>query len=183
VVRTATFLFGAGQETTAKLLGAALQILCDRPDLQQALRDDRSLIPAFIEETLRMESPVKSAFRLARKSTCLAGVDIPAGTTVMVSPGAVNRDPNRFEDPHEFRLDRANVREQIAFSRGVHTCPGAPLARVEGRVSLERLLDRMADIRVNEAKHGPAGNRSYSYAPTYILRGLTELHIQFRPTE
>ena len=182
VVRTATFLFGAGQETTAKLLGAALQILCDRPDLQQALRDDRSLVPAFIEETLRMESPVKSAFRLARKSTCLAGVDIPAGTTVMVSPGAVNRDPNRFEDPHEFRLDRANVREQIAFSRGVHTCPGAPLARVEGRVSLERILDRMADIRVNEAKHGPAGNRSYSYAPTYILRGLNELHIQFTPT-
>jgi cytochrome P450 len=181
VVRTATFLFGAGQETTAKLLGAALQILCDRPDLQQALRNDRTLIPAFIEETLRMESPVKSAFRLARKSTCLAGVDIPAGTTVMISPGAVNRDPNRFEDPHEFRLGRANVREQIAFSRGVHTCPGAPLARVEGRVSLERILDRMADIRVNEDKHGPVANRRYSYAQTYILRGLTELHIQFTP--
>jgi cytochrome P450 len=183
VVRTATFLFGAGQETTAKLLGAALQILCDRPDLQQALRDDRSLIPAFIEETLRMESPVKTAFRLARKSTRVGDVDIPAGTTVMVSPGAVNRDPNRFEDPHEFRLDRSNVREHIAFARGVHTCPGAPLARIEGRVSLDRILDRMADIRVNEAKHGPLGNRRYSYAPSYILRGLNELHIQFTPTK
>lgn len=181
VVRTATFLFGAGQETTAKLLGAALRILCDRPDLQDALRADQSLIPAFIEETLRMESPVKTDFRLARKSTCLAGVDIPAGTMVMVSPGAVNRDPNHFEDPHEFRLDRSNVREQIAFARGAHTCPGAPLARVEGRVSLERILDRMADIRVNETNHGPADNRRYSYEPTYILRGLTELHIQFTP--
>jgi hypothetical protein len=129
VVRTATFLFGAGQETTAKLLGAALQILCDRLDLQQTLRDDRSLIPAFIEETLRMESPVKSAFRLARKSTCLGGVDIPAGTVVMVSPGAINRDPNRFENPHEFRLDRPNVREQIAFARG---CTPARVRRWRG---------------------------------------------------
>jgi cytochrome P450 len=182
VVRTATFLFGAGQETTAKLLSAALRILCDRPDLQQQLRDDRSLIPVFIEETLRMESPVKTDFRLVRKSSCLAGVPIPAGTTVMVSPGAVNRDPDRFENPHEFRLDRKNVREQIAFARGVHTCPGAPLARVEGRVSLQRILDRMSDIRVDEAKHGPEHDRRYTYEPTYILRGLTELHLQFMPT-
>lgn len=181
VVRAATFLFGAGQETTAKLLGAALQILCDKPELQQALRDDRSLIPAFIEEALRMEAPVKTTFRLARKSTRVGDVDIPAGTTVMLCPGAINRDPDRFERPHEFRLDRTNVREHIAFARGVHSCPGAPLARVEGRVSLERILDRMGDIRINEAIHGPAGKRRYSYAPTYILRGLNELHLQFTP--
>ena len=181
VVRTATFLFGAGQETTAKLLGAALRILCERPDLQQALRDDNSLIPAFVEETLRMESPVKTTYRLARRSTSVGGVDIPAGTTVMVAPGAINRDPNRFEDPHEFRLDRPNVREHISFARGAHTCPGAPLARVEGRVSLERILARMSDIRADEAKHGPADQRRYTYTPTYILRGLTELHLQFTP--
>lgn len=99
----------------------------------------------------------------------------------MVSPGAVNRDPRRFDNPHEFRLDRKNVREHIAFSRGIHSCPGAPLARVEGRVSLERILDRMADIRINEANHGPADDRRYTYEPTFILRGLTELHIQFSP--
>ena len=179
VVRTATFLFGAGQETTAKLLTAALRILCDQPDLQQRLREDVTLIPLFIEETLRVESPVKSGFRLARKSTCLAGVDIPAGTTVMVSPGAVNRDPNRFENPHEFCMDRKNVREQVAFARGIHTCPGAPLARVEGRVSLERILKRLNEIRVNEAIHGPVDDRRYTYEPTYILRGLSELHLEF----
>ena len=155
VVRTATFLFAAGQETTAKLLGAALRVLGDRPDIQQQLRDDRSLIPVFIEECLRMDSPVKSVFRMARKSTTLGDTPVPAGTTVMVSPGAANRDPNRFENPHEFQLDRKNVREHIAFSRGIHSCPGAPLARVEGRVSIERILDRLADITIDEEKHGP----------------------------
>jgi cytochrome P450 len=183
VVRTATFLFGAGQETTAKLLSAAIRVLGDRPDIQQQLRDDRSLIPVFIEECLRMDSPVKSVFRMARKSTALGDTAVPAGTTVMVSPGAANRDPNRFDNPHEFSLDRKNVREHIAFSRGIHSCPGAPLARVEGRVSIERILDRLADISIDEEKHGPAEARAYNYEPTFILRGLTEINIGFTPTQ
>jgi len=181
VVRTATFLFAAGQETTAKLLGAAMRVLSDRPDIQQQLREDRSLIPVFIEECLRMDSPVKSVFRMARKTTTLGDKPVPAGTTVMVSPGAANRDPERFENPHEFSLDRKNVREHIAFSRGIHSCPGAPLARVEGRVSIERILDRMADITVSEDKHGPLDARQYEYEPTFILRGLTEINIEFKP--
>ncbi|KUI34749.1 cytochrome [Mycobacterium sp. IS-1590] len=181
VVRTATFLFAAGQETTAKLLGAAMRVLSDRPDIQQQLRDDRSLIPVFIEECLRMDSPVKSVFRMARKTTALGEIPVPAGTTVMVSPGAANRDPKRFDDPHEFQLDRKNVREHIAFSRGIHSCPGAPLARVEGRVSIERLLDRLGDVTVDEEKHGPIDARRYVYEPTFILRGLTEINIEFKP--
>jgi len=179
VVNTATFLFAAGQETTAKLLGAALQVLGDRPDVQQKLREDRSLIPAFIEESLRMESSVKTNFRLARKPATIGGVDIPAGTIVGVIVGAVNRDPRRFDNSHEFNVDRPNVREHIAFGRGIHTCAGAPLARVEGRVSVERILHRISDIKVNESRHGPAGARRYSYEPTYMLRGLSELHITF----
>ena len=183
VVRTATFLFGAGQETTAKLLSSALRFLGEQPDLQQQLRDDRSRIPNFIEECLRLESPVKSVFRMARKSTTLGDTAVPAGKIVMVSPSAANRDPRRFEEPHEFQLDRRNIREHIAFSRGIHSCPGAPLARVEGRVSLERILDRMADITIDEDKHGPAGGRNYTYEPTFILRGLTDLHIKFTPVK
>ncbi len=181
VVRPATLLFAAGQETTAKLLSAALRVLGDRPDLQQKLRADRSLIPAFIEESLRLESPVKSHARLARKSTTVGGVEIAAGTVVMVLPGAANRDPRRFTDPHEFQLGRKNVREHMAFGRGIHSCPGGPLARVEGRVSLERILDRMSDITIDEARHGPAGDRRYSHEPTYILNGLTELNLKFAP--
>jgi cytochrome P450 len=179
VVHTATFLFAAGQETTTKLLSAAMRVFGDQPELQQNLRENRSLIGSFVEECLRMDSPVKSTFRLARKSTKLGDVDIPAGTIVMLCPGAANRDPRRFANPHEFRIDRKNAREHLAFSRGIHSCPGAPLARVEGRVSLARILDRMADITINEEKHGPADDRRYNYEPTFILRGLTDLHIRF----
>ncbi|MFE7741205.1 cytochrome P450 [Nocardia sp. NPDC057455] len=181
VVRSATFLFGAGQETTAKLLSASLRILGDHPEVQARLRADRSLIPVFIEETLRMDSPVKSGFRLAKRATTIGDTDIPVGSTVMVCPGAANRDPRRFEDPHEFRLNRPNFREHMAFGRGVHSCPGGPLARVEGRVSIERILDRMLDISIDADRHGPAGQRDYTYEPTFILRGLTDLHITFTP--
>jgi cytochrome P450 len=179
VVRSATFLFAAGQETTTKLLSAAVRVLGDRPDVQQALRDDRSLIPNFVEEALRMDAPVKSGFRLAKKNTTLGGVDIPVGSIIMYCAGAINRDPRRFEDPHVFKLDRKNVREHMAFARGAHSCPGGPLARVEGRVTIERMLDRMSEIRINEDKHGPIDDRRYTYEPTFILRGLTELHIDF----
>ncbi|WP_109526175.1 MULTISPECIES: cytochrome P450 [Nocardia] len=179
VVRSATFLFAAGQETTAKLLSASLRVLGDHPEVQAQLRADRTLIPAFIEETLRMDSPVKSGFRLAKRATSIGETEIPVGATVMVCPGAANRDPRRFDNPHEFRLDRANFREHMAFGRGVHSCPGGPLARVEGRVSIERILDRLGDIGIDEEKHGPAGARDYTYEPTFILRGLSDLNITF----
>jgi cytochrome P450 len=179
VVRIAANLFAAGQETTVRLLGSALQLISERPDLQKLLREERDRIPNFVEETLRIESPIKGDFRLSRVPATIGGVDIPAGTTVMVLNGAANRDPQRFERPHTFVVDRANARQQIAFGHGIHTCPGAPLARAEARVSIERLLDRMADIKISETEHGPAGARRYDYAPTYILRGLTRLHLEF----
>jgi cytochrome P450 len=183
VVRLATFLFAAGQETTTKLLSAALRLIAERPELQQSVRDDLSRIPILIEETLRMESPVKSDFRLVRTSTTIGDVDVKAGETVMVLPGAANRDPRKFSDPNDFQLERTNVREQIAFGRGIHSCPGAPLARAEGRITIESFLRRVADIRISEAEHGTADARRYTYEPTFQLRGLTELHLQFTQIE
>jgi cytochrome P450 len=180
-VRIAANLFAAGQETTVRLLGTALKLIGEQPDLQQLLRDERDRIPNFVEEALRLESPVKGDFRLSRAPTTVGGVDIPTGTTLMVLNGAANRDPRRFEQPMEFRVDRANARQHLAFGHGPHTCPGAPLARAEARVSLERLLDRMADIGISESKHGPADARRYQYAPTYILRGLQKLYLEFMP--
>jgi cytochrome P450 len=181
VVKLATFLFAAGMETTTKLLSTGMRVMAERPDIQQALRDDRASIPNFLEECLRTESPVKSHFRLARTTTNIGGVDIPAGTVVMLLPGASNRDPEKFECPHEFRHDRQNVREHVAFARGPHSCPGAPLARSEARISFHRFLDRMIDIRIDESVHGSTADRSYTYDPTFIMRGLSELHVTFTP--
>jgi cytochrome P450 len=180
VVKLATFLFAAGQETTTKLLSAAMRVIGERPEIQDALRQDRKLIPAFLEETLRLESPVKSHFRLASRSTTVGECPVPAGSTIMLIPGASNRDPRKFEDPNTFRVDRPNVREHVAFGRGAHSCPGAPLARTEGRISMNRILDRMADIRINESDHGPADARRYDFEPTFVMRGLTALNIEFR---
>src|SRR5690606_15120910 len=113
------------------------------------------------------------------KSTTIGDVDVPAGTVVMLSLAAANRDPRKFENPNEFRLDRRNSHDHIAFGRGLHTCAGAPLARIEGHVTLNRLLDRRSDIRISDSAHGPAGDRRYAYEPTFLLRGLVDLHIEF----
>ena len=181
VVRTATFLFAAGQETTARLLAVALKYLCEYPELQDELRAHSDRIPGFIEEALRIESPVKADFRLAKHPATVGGVDTAAGTPVMLLYGAANRDPRLFEDPDEFRIDRSNAKVHIAFGRGPHACPGGPLARVEGRVSIERILQRMRDIRLSEEHHGPPSARRFEYEPTWVLRGLHELHIEFTP--
>jgi len=181
VVRIAANLFAAGQETTVRLLAAALQLLGERPDLQDLLRANRDKIPNFVEECLRIESPVKGDFRLSRVNSEIGGVDVPAGSTIMLLNAAANRDPRRFERPAEFDVDRVNARQHVSFGHGPHTCPGAPLARAEGRVTLERLLDRTSAIRISEAEHGPADARRYTYAPTYILRGLTKLHLELDP--
>jgi cytochrome P450 family 150 subfamily A5 len=183
VVRVAANLFSAGQETTVRLLGTALQQIGERPDLQKQLRENTSRIPDFVEECLRIESPVKGDFRLARRTTMVGGVEIPAGTTVMVLNGAANHDPGRFDNPGEFRIDRPNAREHLAFGRGVHSCPGGPLARAEARISIERLLARTKDIRISEAAHGPADARHYEYLPTFILRGLHRLVLDFDQAE
>jgi cytochrome P450 family 150 subfamily A5 len=183
VARIAANLFAAGQETTVRLLSYAFKVVGECPDLQQRLREDRGLIPNFVEECLRIEGPVKGDFRLAKKPTSLGGVDFPAGTFLYVSNSAANRDSRKFEDPGEFRLDRKNARLHVAFGAGRHACPGAPLARAEAVVSLNRMFDRTSDIRISEKVHGPAGARRYSYLPTFILRGLTRINLEFDPVE
>ncbi|OBA91533.1 cytochrome [Mycobacteriaceae bacterium 1482268.1] len=181
VARVATFMFAAGHGTTIDLLSLAMLMLAERPDLQEQLREDNSKIPAFIEEMLRFESPIKSNFRMARRTTKIGDIDVQAGTSVLVMNGAANRDPRRFDEPNQFRLDRPNILQHIAFGRGIHTCPGAPIARTEVRVSLERILDRMADIRLSEAEHGPAGARRLKWDRTFLFRRLKELHLEFTP--
>jgi cytochrome P450 len=183
VMKIAANLFSAGSETTARLIGMCLRTLADHPEFQQRLRDDHSLIALFIEEMLRTEAPLKGSFKLAKVKTTVGSVELEPGTTVFVMTDAASRDPRQFQDPNEFRLDRASGRQHLAFGHGIHTCAGAPLARAETHATLVRFLDRMSDIRISEKHHGPIGERRYEYDPTYMLRGLKELHLEFTPAE
>jgi len=181
VALLAANLFTGGQETTVRLLSFAMRIIGERPDIQERLRKDRDLVPNFIEETLRFESPLRAQFRMARRRTTVAGVDVPAGSTMLLLPGAANRDPRLFENPGEFDVDRPNAKYHVAFGHGIHHCAGAHLARAEGRVTINRLLDRTADITISESAHGPVDARRYEYLPTYFLRGLASLNLDFTP--
>jgi cytochrome P450 len=173
VVRIATILFAAGQETTARLLAAGTRILAEQPALAAALRRDPEAIPSFVEECLRLESPIKGSFRLALHDVTVAGVHIPAGSIVMALVGAANRDARVFEDPDRFDHQRPNVRRNIAFGHGEHFCPGASLARAEARISFERLLARLDDFDLVEPG-------TFSYASSFIIRGLERLPLRFR---
>jgi cytochrome P450 len=180
-VRIAAFLFAAGQETTARLLAIAVKYLAEYPELQVEMREHPEPIANFIEECLRFESPSKANHRLAVKPVTVAGVDIAPGTPVVLHLGAANRDPRRFECPNEFRLDRDNAREHLAFARGIHSCPGGPLARAEGKISVEHIVQRMRNIRISEEHHGPPGARRFENIPVWALHGMKELHIEFDP--
>jgi cytochrome P450 len=179
VALLAANLFSGGQETTVRLLSFALRLLAERPDVQELLRKDRDRIPNFVEEMLRYESPLRVQFRMARRRVTVGDVDVPAGATMMLLPGAANRDPRQFANPATFDVDRENAKLHVAFGHGIHHCAGSHLARAEARVTLNRLFDRTTDIRVDESVHGPADARRYDYLPTYFLRGLTKLNLEF----
>lgn len=182
LIALSTFMFGAGQDTSAKLLGNALRFITDIPDLQSQLRADPSLIPAMLEEVLRLEGSTKQTARLARRDTKVGDYEIKAGTKLLVSLSAVNRDPNRWENPNLFQLHRPKIREHVGFGRGKHVCPGAPLARVEVRLIIEELLAQTSHIWLDEEKHGPLDARRFQFEPTFIIRGLAELHLKTTPS-
>jgi cytochrome P450 len=181
VVRLATFLFGAGQDTSAKLLGNAMKFIVDQPGLQDQLRGNPSLIPQMLEEVLRLEGSTKMTARLARKDSHIGDLKVPAGTTVMLALSAANRDQRRWENPQAFTLDRPKIKEHLAFGRGAHVCAGAPLARTEVRILLEKFLAHTSNIDLVEDKHGPRHNRNFDYESSFIIRGLTQLHLKLTP--
>jgi cytochrome P450 len=181
VVELSAFLFAAGQETTVRVMGALMSFICEDRALQERLRADRSLIPNFVEETLRMEGSVKSGFRLAKVHARIGDVDVAPGTPIMLCISSLNRDPGKFDEPNVMKADRKNARDHLAFGRGIHSCIGAPLARAELKVALECMFDRTTDIRFDEARHGPEGRRSFEFIPSFVVRGMTELHLNLSP--
>ncbi|GBG38853.1 cytochrome P450 [Mycobacterium montefiorense] len=164
-------LFAAGGESTASLLGSAAWILANRPDIQQQLRENPALLPAFIEETLRYEPPFRGHYRHVRNGTVLAGVELPADSHLLLLWGAANRDPAHFKKPGEFLLDRAEVKGHISFGKGAHFCVGAALARLEATIVLRLLLDRTSAIEQADVGR---------WMPSLLVRRLERLELAVR---
>ena len=139
-------LLSAGGESTTSLLGNAVRVLAENQELQDGLREDHELIPRFVEEMLRLESPFRLHMRSVVNDTKLGAVDIPAGATLLLFWGAANRDPKAFPNPDEVVLDRPVPRRHAAFGRGIHHCVGAPLARLEAHTVLSTLLEQTSEF-------------------------------------
>lgn len=148
VVNFAIVLLLAGHVTTTMLLGNTVLCLAAFPEQQEKVRADRSLIPAVIEESLRLLTPFAAVGRATTREAVVGGTTIPADQMVMVWIGAANRDPRCFPDPGAFDPAR-DPNPHLAFGRGVHFCLGAPLARLEGRIALDMLLDRVDPLRTD----------------------------------
>ena len=142
------FLFISGNETTRHLLGNLLTRLAADPELLQTLSADRKLIEAAIEESLRLDPPVRLLMRTCHESTVVAGEEIAEGEAVIFGVEQANRDEAKFDSPEEFRLDRPDLRRHLAFGGGPHVCPGAHLARMEARVAVNVLLDLASGLTV-----------------------------------
>jgi cytochrome P450 len=169
-----SLLGGAGAETVTKLVGSAIVTFAKNPEQWQKLLDDRSKVPAAVEEMLRFDGPVHYNVRFTLKDARLHGTTIPAGKPVFLMKAAANRDPRAFTDAHLFDIDRDRTEAQnLGFGYGIHSCLGAALARLETTIAVERLLDFMPRYEVNwdglEKVHmqNVAG---YHHVPVKVLR-------------
>jgi cytochrome P450 len=161
-------LLPAGVETTFRSTGNLLFTLLSHPDQLDAVRADRSLVPQAIEEALRYETPLLNITRLATKDTEIGGVPVPAGSTVMVMLAAANRDETRYPDPDRFDIFRNDPRPHISFGHGPHVCLGLHLARIEMRVALNLLLDRLSHLRLDPEADDPHIQGQVFRSPTAI---------------
>lgn len=170
LISTVILLFAAGFETTTHLVGNGLLALLRHPDELARLRADRSLIRTGVEELLRYDSPVQIAARSTYEELAVGGRTIPAGRLVLAMLGAANRDPARFTDPDRLDVGREEG-APMSFGGGIHFCLGAALARLEGQIVLDRVLDRFATL---ELVGGPPTVRD-----SLTLRGLVDLRVHF----
>lgn len=147
-------LLPAGAETTYRSSGNLLYGLLSNPDQLEAVQADRTLIPRAIEEGIRWEPPLTAIIRTSTRDVELAGTPLPVGSVVIAHLGAANRDPARWEEPDRFDIFR-DPKPHASFALGPHTCLGMHLARMETRVALEALLDRLPDLRLDPGDQDP----------------------------
>lgn len=168
---TLRLLLVAGNETTTNLIGNGLRALLQHPEQLQLLREQPELIPTAIEELLRYDPPVQLDGRYVAEDVEIGGKAVERGSRLALLIGGANRDPDQFSDPETLDVTR-DEGVNISFGRGIHHCLGAPLARLEGRIAFEVLLERFDDIRF--------GAREPVYKPNIVLRGLREFDIRVR---
>lgn len=162
----------AGNETTTNTITSIVYRLATDPELQTKVRNSPDLVPALVEEMLRLEAPVQGMFRLAVQDTVIGGQDIPAGAMIWLGYGSANRDPQVFEAPDQIDLE-GNRAPHLAFARGEHFCLGANIAKLELRIALEVLLARLDDIALD------LPDENVAYHHSFILRGIESLPITF----
>jgi len=161
----------AGNETTTNLIGNAMLVLLENPGQLARVQADSSLVPNMIEEALRYESPVQLIMRTCARDTEVGGSPVPRGATVIPMYASANRDERQFPEPDRFDIGRSNARDHVAFGYGPHFCLGAPLARLEGQVVFEELLQRLPVIERVEDK--------VEWLPSPLIRGPKSLRLKF----
>ncbi|MDX1580303.1 MAG: cytochrome P450 [Alphaproteobacteria bacterium] len=162
-----------GNETTTNSIAGGMLMLMEQPEVMAELREDPSLLKNFIEEIIRLETPVQSLFRIARKDSELGGVTIPKNAIIDMRFGAANRDPEEFENPDRLDLHRRNPGKHLAYGTAHHHCIGAPLARQEMKLAFEIILERMSNIQL------VPGKNDFLHHPHFALRGLKHLWLSF----
>lgn len=172
LVGISSVMYGAGQVTTTDLIGNAMLFLARDPDLQTRLAGRPEEIEGFIEEMLRIESPVQGLFRYARRDTEVNGTPIPAGAIIWMVYAAGNRDPEQFEDPERFDALRENAYQGISFGAGRHFCPGQPLAKLEAKITFEEVFKRLKNIRLKP-------ETEVTFHDWFVVRGPNQLFIEF----
>ncbi|MDG2333737.1 MAG: cytochrome P450 [Myxococcota bacterium] len=173
LIKMSILLMVAGNETTRNGLSGGMQLLIENPDARQRLIEDPSLIPNAVEEMLRLVSPVLSFLRTATQDTEMRGVPIKQGEKILMMYGSANRDPEEFENPDIFDIDREP--HHLAFGIGNHFCLGANLARMEMRVALSELLRRVPDMEYSA--HGPEMGSSA------LVRSVQHMNVKFSPED
>jgi cytochrome P450 len=167
----AVILFGAGGESTAALLGSAVRVLAEQPELADRLRETPEQIPRFVEEIVRLETPFKFHYRTVRRTCALGGFELDRGDRLMLAWASANRDAEIFDHPDALRLDRRHPKQHMGFGRGAHFCAGAPLARLEARVLVECLLAGTSRLALSP-------DTPPAYARSLFVRRLEHLFIE-----
>ena len=162
------FLLMSGNETTRHLIGNMLETVCTTPDLLGRLRVERELVPTLVEESLRHDPPIHVLLRDCLKDVIVAGVAIPAGAKVAFGLASANRDEQAYDTPDAFRLDRPSARDHLAFGGGPHVCPGASLARLEGRVAVDVFLERVKTAQVDDGYQREAVTVFWAHGPRRV---------------